>query len=193
MNRFAAWTVACVAIVATAGAVSVASDSRPIIPQPDHIVPFSADYVRTTTTKSGTTTEVGRFFRASDNSFRRESGPSPGTIALINVRRVQDGAMYVWSLSRGVSVHPLQTPPNGWGPQSRRRSFEQVVDEKIEGFVVLKTEPRPGDIQLEVPELNFFVIYQRTCVDERAWCTEERYSNIKIGPQPPELFEPPTQ
>lgn len=161
--------------------------------QPEQIIPFSADYVGVRTYNGSASVEVGRFYRAQDNSFRRESGPAPGEIALVNVRHVAHGAFYVWSKQRGFSSYAVSSPPRGWGfIHQRRVTADQWLDEKYEGFDVVRTAKATG-VKLELPQLNFFAAYAKFCgdADGASWCNEYRYSNIKVGPQSPELFDPP--
>jgi hypothetical protein len=182
----------CVSAVLILHGAVLQSSARRVISQPDHIVPFSADYLGIRTNRQTRTVKIGRFYRSADNSFRRESGPSPDQITLVNVRHVPHGAFYVWSRLRGFSIYPLHPPPHGWSfIHSRLGNPEDFLEERFEGFEVMREVGRRGNVSVVVPQLNFFAIYTKFCGEDGSWCDESRYSNIKVGPQPAELFEPP--
>jgi hypothetical protein len=59
------------------------------------------------------------------------------------------------------------------------------LDKPIEGFQAYLSES--GVTSTVIPDLNFFA------VDLKSAAVSEKYSNIRVGKQPPELFERPPQ
>lgn len=161
-----------------------------LIPQPEQWVALAARSERVF--ESGRVM-VGRYYRASDGSSRFESGPSFDEITAIGINNVPRRTHYRWTSQTGCTEQPMELPPGGWRPPRRRISAaETILRNSIEGFDVVKTER--GDLtMLEAPQLNWLVLLEviRNCGGSGADC-RRRYSEIRLGEQRPELFEPLT-
>lgn len=190
---YAATLVASLMVpTATHAAGDQAREQLFIVPQPSDIVPFSADFTRTEWDRNSDSrhVRVGRVFRAGDNSIRFEIGPSPDNVTSISLRHVRDLAAYLWTRGNGVSLYGITPPPNGsWGPRPRLSSRLTFPKEKIEGFDVVRNDQGNG-FSLEAPQLNFFAIYLHRCEENGTRCLEQRFHNINVAPQRPELFDP---
>jgi hypothetical protein len=164
---------------------STASMQTAEIPSPSSWVPFSAQSEKTTARDR----IIGSFYRASDGSTRSEStleGQSWRRITIMNVATVtyfeQDRA------GRWCS-HPMRIHPKGHLPKKMRVTNPTIssVAEKPEGLTVYRMAGPSKVIQFVAPQLNFFPLI----LEEPLSGTRQRYYNIQIGEQHPELFLPP--
>jgi hypothetical protein len=188
------FAVTLVAGVVVTSAVAGAQDrAQPsVVPQPPHIVPFSADFTLTSWDRNSGSrhVRVGRVFRDGDSSLRHEMGPSADNVMSISLKYVRDFAAYVWTKGNGVSLYALTPPPNGsWGPYPRQSSGLTFLEDTFEEFDVVRQDQGNG-FTLQAPQLNFFMVYIQLCEENGPACLEKRFHNIKVGPQRPELFDP---
>jgi hypothetical protein len=189
---FAVTLVASVVVTSAAPAPRDQPQQPFIVPQPLHIVPFSADFILTSWDRdSGSRhVRVGRVFRDGDNSLRHEMGPSADNVTSISLTHTRELAAYLWTRGNGVSLYGLTPPPNGsWGPPPRRSSGLTFLEEKFEEFDLVRHDQANG-FTLQAPQLNFFNVYVRVCEENGPRCLEQRFHNIKVGPQRDELFDP---
>jgi hypothetical protein len=157
------------------------------VPIPDTWVPFSA---KLTTHATSGKTFVGRFYRSSDGSTRSETGPSPDRMTVIAIKNIPQSLLYLWRRGEWTQ-QPMQLPPSGWKPQSFPVRATTPVAEKVEGFDVVQADS-VNSTTLFAPALNLFpiVLILKECPAPLPECGE-RYSDIRIGEQPAELFLPP--
>ena len=121
----------------------------------------------------------GRFYRGADGSTRKETGPPGRPIDSIVIRNNLRGEQYVCRngcVTRAVEL--LSAPP-----RMRRTPRLIKLESPIEGFEAYLSQS--GTTSTVVPALNFFAIEMKSSA------LTERYSNIRIGSQPPALFERP--
>lgn len=166
------------------------------IPQPANYVEFSANVTRTIETPEGSTVVYGRVFRSGDGSLRYEWFDPNGQLANASIRSVRDNVFYAWNSKsrawRTTSVPASTDPSTAAVPRPRSSRMYTPVAEPIENFEVLRNGNYPnGGYSLDAPQLNFFSLFQHLCDEQPARCEERRYSQIKVQPQPPELFVKP--
>jgi hypothetical protein len=172
-------------ILQLAVVVALVSDGRVIqqpqappeeIPSPREWVAFSAD-VR------GQGPEgpyEGKFYRGADGSTRKETGPRAGVIERIDIVNLTRGEQY--SCRKTCATTPAQPRPP---VRMRKTSAMTKLDKPVEGLEAYLFES--GTTSTVIPDLNFFHVELRTSM------FSEKYSNIRVGKQPPELFERPSQ
>jgi hypothetical protein len=172
--------LAVIAALVTEGAVLQQPPAPPEeIPSPSDWVAFSADF-------RGQGPEgpyEGRFYRGADGSTRKEMGPQGGAIDRIVITNLTRGEEYACRKTCAT------TSIEGKRPKTPRRMRKMPgltkLDKPVEGFQAYLWES--GTTQTVIPELNFFAVELRTSM------LSEKYSNIRVGKQPPELFERPSQ
>jgi hypothetical protein len=125
----------------------------------------------------------GKFYRGADGSTRKETGPRGGAIdriVIVNLTRGEQYSCRKTCTTTSIEGKQSKTP-------SRMRKIPAVtkLDKPVEGFEAYAWES--GPVSIVIPDLNFFA------VDVRSPMLSEKYSNIRVGKQPPELFERPTQ
>ena len=166
---------------------------------PDHWVPMEAILVNTAD-HGGVIT--GRYYRGADGSIRNESGrelDKPGVIAISNIEQKR---YYEKRFDRDYwESSPMFPPPNfrpfvmtsGGGLEA------EAWPAKVKGFDVHRRqktgkwqhndtgEIREGTItEYLAPTLNFLAVLSEATLGGRA-----EYTDIKVRPQPKELFAPP--
>lgn len=155
------------------------------IPQPLGWVAFAADVSRTSPQGYRIS---GRFWRAADGSTREEydlTGESSGVGAMI--KNIGTSLLYTL-LPDGTWVsQPMVLPQGRFQPLRRRHgSAFQLSESTVQGFVVYRASGSGGGIELQAPALNFFPLRR-----EYADGGVDQYTNVRIGPPPPNvLFEP---
>ena len=125
----------------------------------------------------------GKFYRGADGSTRKETGPPGGPIDQIVIMNLTRGEQY--SCRKTCTTTSLA----GRGPTTPRRMRMMPaltkLDKPVEGFQAYLWDSAVTSIV--IPDLNFFA------VDLKSAAVSEKYSNIRVGKQPPELFERPPQ
>lgn len=101
---------------------------------------------------------AGRFYRGSDGSIRSESGATLDTIDTIGINNIAAGVHYLWSSRLGWTAQPLELPPTGWNPPTRRRFSNAWTARASEGFDMMIVPGPDGRQTSLVPELNFLDI-----------------------------------
>jgi hypothetical protein len=170
------------------GTSPVQTTQPALIDQPSNWVAFSAQSERTNEVG-----EVfsGRYYQARDGSTRAENGSSLNEVSSVIIKNVPRVKFYRWRVGEGWTEQPMQLPPNGWHPRPTWASLFTNTTEMLEGFRLVKRE-LPNMLVLLAPDLNLFPVIER-----RMDCTAgvpcgSRLFNIKLGDQPAELFEPPS-
>jgi hypothetical protein len=173
------------------------AEPREIIQSPDHWVAFDA--VQAQTLDSGRKT-AGRFFQGPDGSTRLESGYELDQPLVIDIKNVEQKRQYVKRFDGTWESSPLYPRPDfrpflvqpGGGLDAERWPA------KVKGFDVhrrlMKTKSyndngdvREGTItEYLAPMLNFLSVYSESSGGGRS-----EYTEIKLRPQPKELFAPP--
>ena len=125
----------------------------------------------------------GKFYRGSDGSTRKEMGPRGGAIdrlVIVNLTRGEQYSCRKTCSTTSVDSNRPRTP-------SRMRKIAGLtkLDKPVEGFEAYLWES--GTTSVVIPDLNFFA------VDLRTRMLTEKYSNIRVAKQPPELFEQPSR
>lgn len=132
---------------------------------------------------------VGHFYRASDGSERKETGPQGQAQRVISIHNISQERWYVRSASGQWTSGPMRLPPEGWHPihwiQNQRITKQQ---EKMGEFDIYREESASGSsIYLRAPALNMFAILDQNVVNGR----RQAFSNIHVGEPAPEMFQPP--
>ena len=147
------------------------------IPSPREWVAFSAE-VR------GETPEgpfEGKYYRGADGSTRKETGPQGGAIDRIVIINLTRGEQY--SCRKTCTTTPVDANRPKTPMRVRKTAALIKLDKPVEGFQAYLWESGPASTV--IPDLNFFAVEVRTTM------VNEKYSNIRVGKQPPELFERP--
>jgi hypothetical protein len=157
------------------------------VPSPTEWIPFRSDFRQV---DGSGAVHVGRFYRRSDGSTRSESGQSLGKWHTILIKNISTATYYTWYEERGWARQPMQLPKWGWRPGKRHFNTPglTLVPQRVEGFTLLKVEHNGGAYDLQAPELNFFTVVRHWGDTVGSGTT---HSNIRVGEQPAELFEPP--
>lgn len=161
--------------------------TRTEVATPDTWVPFSAVVQRFEPGK--TTDVVGRLYRASDGSRRLESGPPGRRQSVISINNFTKSENYLYGERLGGWVK-FPFPPAG---ENTRRPPKLAVDneklflhpDKVEGYDVVRAVD-PAQVRLIAPALN-----GESLMRQQNDGTREVLSEITIGEQSPDLFEPP--
>ncbi len=154
------------------------------ITAPTHWVAFTADSLGSSPGDSRTV--VGRYYRSSDGSVRRETGPATGDMRVISIENIGLERTFTRFPSGRWYSHPMKLPPSGWKPQRWRADRLRKVSWKHENFeLYLVTEPS-GDNAFLAPALNFFPVIRQTARGAR-----KEYTNIQLGEPDPLLFGRP--
>lgn len=179
------------AIVGALYSTSASQAQKPIrteVATPESWVPFTAIVHRFQPGK--TTNVVGRLYRASDGSRRLESGPPDRRQAVVSINNFTKSENYLYSESLGGwTVFPFaSTGENGRRPPKLAVDNEKTFlhDDKIEGYDIVRAVD-PAQIRLIAPALN-----GESLVRQQNDGTREVLSEIAIGEQSPDLFEPPS-
>jgi hypothetical protein len=140
--------------------------------------------------RNGAVVHTGRVWQDRNGSFRSETSPSAKPEVRYIVIRNHATNRFFKSLDGGATwtSNPMDPRPNDGRPLSRRvvpGAFERLAD-KYEGFEVYGAA-RSSVRDLTAPALNFFVVRN---ADNSGWV--QAIHEIRLGPQSPELFEPPT-
>jgi hypothetical protein len=156
--------------------------------QPAEWVPFSAS-LRHTAHFNGTIEVVlGRFHRGSDGSTRAETGQ--GDKMRIAVRNRTRVAGYAWSRQTGWIDMPMTLGPHGARPAPWSTANLIPIGDLYEGLRIVRLNvPNGRSFRLMAPDLNMFAVRSFFC-SERGQCELIEFHDIRIGEQPPELFEP---
>lgn len=125
----------------------------------------------------------GRFYRGADGSTRKETGPRGGPIDRIVVVNLTRGEQY--SCRKTCTTISIEGKRPTTPTRLRKTAGLTKLDKPLEGFDAYLWET--GTTSTVIPDLNFFA------VDLRSTMINEKYSNIRVGKQPPELFERPSQ
>jgi hypothetical protein len=173
--------LAFIAALVTDGAVLQQPQAPPAgeIPSPSDWVAFSAE-VRGETPAGP---YEGRFYRGADGSTRKETGPRGGPIdriVIVNLTRGEEYSCRKTCTTTSIDEKRPKTPS-----RMRKIAGLTTLDRPVEGFQAYLWES--GTTQTVIPELNFFAVELRTTM------VSEKYSNIRVGSQPPELFERPSK
>lgn len=160
-----------------------------LVAQPSEWVPFSADIRQV---GSAGTTAVGRFYRSSDGSTRSETGDSFDALDTVAIKNIKERAFYLHTVDGAWTVQPMDLPPWGWKPMPTRFGNGMTpVPETVEGFSLIRSESGPV-VLYRSPELNLFVLITAVpCETGRAVECGISHSNIVLGEQPEEHFQPP--
>ena len=149
------------------------------IPSPPGWVAFSAE-VRGETPAGP---YEGRFYRGADGSTRKETGPRGGAIdriVIVNLTRGEEYSCRKTCTTTSIEGKRPKTPV-----RMRKTAALTKLDKPVEGLQAYLWES--GTTSTVIPDLNFFAVELRTTM------VSEKYSNIRVGKQPPELFERPSQ
>ena len=173
--------LAFIAALATEGAVVQQPQAPPPeeIPSPREWVAFSAE-VRG---EAPDGPYEGRFYRGADGSTRKETGPrgSPiDRIVIVNLTRGEQYSCRKTCTTTAIEGNRPKTPL-----RMRKTAALTKLDKPVEGFQAYLWAS--GTTSTVIPDLNFFAVELRTTM------VRETYSNIRVGRQPPELFERPSQ
>jgi hypothetical protein len=125
----------------------------------------------------------GKFYRGADGSTRKEMGPRAGVIDRIVIDNLTRGEQY--SCRTTCATISIEGKRPRTPPRMRKMAGLTKLDQPIEGFQAYLWES--GTTSTVIPDLNFFP------VEMRAARITEKYSNIRVGKQPAELFERPSQ
>jgi hypothetical protein len=162
--------------------------TRTEIAQPAGWVAFEAD-LRIAAPGSFQVT-IGRFFRASDGSTRLVTYlPEAPEVKVISIKNISQLRAFICSPKVGWVSGPMTLPPGGWQPPRlylELRGLSRRKD-KIEGYELYQLVGGGGDVEFLAPGLNFFALVTQKVKTGQRWV----YSNVRIGEQPSELFEPP--
>jgi hypothetical protein len=123
----------------------------------------------------------GKFYRGDDGSTRMETGTagSPANrIVIVNLTRLEQYSCRKGCITTSIEGKREKTPP-----RMRRLPGLTKIDKPIEGFEAYRWEA--GTVSTVIPALNFFAVHRITANGY------EKYSNIRVGKQPAELFERP--
>jgi hypothetical protein len=157
------------------------------IAQPSEWTAFVADFVSTT---PGRPDLFGRYYRGSDGSFRVEQETKDGSLKYVAISNVPKATAYLFHSQRANNwvQRPMLLPPTGLRPRLRLSSQKGLTrfPDSVQGYEAYKYVGPDGSEELQVPALNFFSLYTR-----RASGRIEAYSNVRVGPLPATLFEPP--
>jgi hypothetical protein len=148
------------------------------IPSPREWVAFSADLRGTD--PAGRV--EGKFYRGADGSTRKETGPVGGpidTIVIVNLARGEQHTCRKTCVSK--SITQPKTPPR------MRKSLPGLtkLETAVEGFEAYLWQS--GVVSTVIPALNFFAVEMNSAR------ISEKYSNVRVGEQSPDLFQPPPQ
>lgn len=194
-------SVTLLALIAAASAAvsSLRNEEIPVIEQPAAWVPFEATVE---VSKPAYPRAVGRFYRSDDGSTRLETGPEDGTVNIVSIKNIARATIYVKSTTGQWVSHPMKLPTGGYRPAKMRVAtvglsqfpFKLALQKGQNGSLRSNSAgldayhyvTPSGNVWLMVPSLNFFPVLQETLEGRR-----ELYSNIVVGGQPAELFEPP--
>lgn len=168
------------------------------IEAPDNWVAFEAS-LSVTHPENFQLGTVGRFYRSSNGSTRRESGPSLTDIRVIDIVNVADSAQYVFSQRTGWvrfpiagdRSRPLKYRKNvaGWSKAPGRLALKKGqsgVLSAAEGFEAYLVTETSGVTKLRVADLNLFEV-----ATTRPDGLHERYADIDLVEPAAELFRPP--
>jgi hypothetical protein len=158
---------------------------RQEVSTPREWVPFAATLTKTNATK--VIDVAGRFFRAADGSTRVETGPPGNRAAVIGINNVPLKRMYFY------------TEPLGWMTRSwdarhvapprlavdGQKTFHH--GETVEGYQVLRSVGQDGTVRFLAPALNGEALIRQLPSGMR-----DELTQISTGPQPADLFEPPS-
>lgn len=166
------------------------------IQMPGQWVPFSADFI---VSHPGQPVAHGHYYRSSSGSSRRETGPTPSDIRVVDIHSVEDRAQYVmgargWKRFEGsgsIEGTPLRWFEGRAGTESypfklALRAGQSGKLDSPEGYAAYLQNSSTGQSHLRVPSLNMFAVVTSS-IDGRY----EAYSNIREGEPPAELFRLP--
>jgi hypothetical protein len=168
------------------------------IEQPQDWVPFSAKVTITSPTGPAT---IGLFFRDPNGSAREATGPAFTDVRVISITNVAAEMVYIYSSRSGWVSHPMSLPAGSVHPMRYRTTFPGVEKypnrlalevgqngslTATEGFEACRQFNSQSIFKLLVPALNMFEV-----VTQRPDGWRQVFSDIKIGEQPADLFEPP--
>jgi len=170
----------------------------PAIPAPSGWIAFSGDVK---VTHAGEDRAVlGRFYQSSDGSTRLETWPENHQfVGIVDIQNIAQATSYIGSGKKwNAAPMDIERP---WVPMVRRvnelglNKYPKKLDvgeggtgsvqsdKGFEGYV--RTDLR-GTNTLLVPALNWYPVVRQNVAGRR-----ETLTNIRIGPQPAELFLPP--
>jgi hypothetical protein len=159
---------------------------QPQAAPPPQEIPSPRDWVAFSAEVRGAGLEgqfEGKFYRGADGSTRKETGPPGGPIdriVIVNLTRGEQYSCRKTCATTSIAGRRPTTPT-----RMRNMAGLTKLDKPIEGFQAYLSES--GVTSTVIPDLNFFA------VDLKSAAVSEKYSNIRVGKQPPELFERPPQ
>lgn len=128
---------------------------------------------------------VGRMFRASNGSTRRETGPSLDDIRVISIQNVAEEKAYVLMNGTWYS-HPMRLPPQGFRPQTWREDKAKKSELTADSLDLYVYTDVRGSSYLMAPALNFFRV-----VSQRIDGSRQVHANIRLGEPEAAYFSPP--
>ena len=148
-------------------------------------VPFEADFVRI---DPGTPRKAaGTYRRASDGSVRVETDMDDATRAVVFITNIAKRVQYQLVNGRW-SSYPVKVPPDGFGPPVVQAEPHRLSPAPpVEGFEVLRFVNAQGLVLFEAPKLDYFAL-----VTENPAGGRDAFSNVRVGEQSAEWFEPPS-
>ncbi len=161
------------------------------IPSPDHWVSFSALISKT----GGGSVAVGRFFRGTDGSERRETGPTLDDIRVITIHNMTTERFYRFLAGKGWTEQPMQLSPMVKRPRKMLRTMQGLSRGQQttllragrgESVASYQSRAQRGDVLMIVPALNFFTVDQIMPDGGRLL-----FHDIDIVDVDPGLFLPP--
>ena len=186
-------------VLALAGRVAYGRLQPPppdgLIDAPDRWVPFQADVLVTST--DGLPVH-GRYYRASDGSFRLETGPDFDDIKVISIKNASEGAAYLWSEVIGWAT--FQSITSSVPPRFRENSAMRLHEYRLAfrpgesgstqavsgGFEVYVNIQGSGVVAYSAPALNFHRLLLI-----RPDGRYEKHYNVEITEPDRSLFRPP--
>lgn len=155
---------------------------------------------------------AGTFYRSSDGSTRIEGTTQDGKLS-IQIRDLPRSTIYNWTSEEGWFTYAFTLHPCGFIPMPcsfDRRSGTAVTTqysdskwrqlgfvpvpyavEGLEGLrLLLQGGGYEGSFVLAAPELDMFNVIRHTCHRLTENCRSVRHSDIQIGEQDSELFQP---
>jgi hypothetical protein len=155
-------------------------------PPPPEEIPSPRDWIAFSAEVRGEGPEgpyEGRFYRGADGSTRKETGPRGAAIDRIVIVNLTRGEQY--SCRKTCTTISIEGKQPKAPPRMRKIAGLNKLEKPVEGFNAYLWES--GTTQTVIPDLNFFAL------DLRTTRVSEKYSNIRVAQQPPELFERPSQ
>jgi len=180
--------VSLMVVLASVAAFTAVTLARPqgrptIAPAPNHWVAFSAKVE----ILSPGATVYGTFTQGPDGSTRKETGPAPGNVVVVDIKNIARGRTYRYHSANGWVEHPMRLPseyvPRVFAPHLLQNA-QPVKYEALDAFTLTSPDAR---VDIIVPALDNFVV-DRILPNGR----RERFSDITILKDLSSMtFEPP--